>query len=116
MLFAAGAASATDEPTTRPAEVTLPAAERYGSVWDVLLRGEGHDRFLELADRVGLRRVLDGEHPVTVFAPSDAAFEAVDEGEMAELLTPRRPAEAAGAGRGARPVGRDAERRRAGAC
>ena len=94
MVFAAGAASAGgDAPATRPAEVTLPAAERPGSAWDVLLRGEGRDRFLELADRVGLRRVLDGEHAVTVFAPSDAAFDALDEAELAELLTPeRRPA------------------------
>ena len=71
-----------------PPAAALPPATLAGSAWDVLLDGGEHRRFLELAARVDLHRVLDGDHAVTVFAPGDAAFDALGEAEMAELLTP----------------------------
>ena len=88
MLLLTATAVAEARPDVDTAPASLPAAERAGSAWDVLLADGGHDRFLELADRVGLRRVLDGAHDVTVFAPTDAAFEAVPAPELKWLLAP----------------------------
>ena len=78
-----------DLPATRPA-VELPAAARPGSAYDRLLADGRHRRFLELSARVGLIRALDGEHDLTVFAPDDAAFDALGEREMAGLLAAER--------------------------
>ncbi len=66
----------------------LPEAQLPGSAWAVLRADGEHRRFLELAEQAGLRRVLDGEHLITVFAPADAAFDAIAEEEMAALLAP----------------------------
>ena len=89
--LAAGGGDAADAPAAQsPVEeaTALPHAERPGSAWDVLRSGGKHRRFLELAAQVGLHRVLDGEHAVTVFAPSDAAFDVLSEEELQRLLSP----------------------------
>jgi uncharacterized surface protein with fasciclin (FAS1) repeats len=57
-----------------PATAALPAAERAESAWAVLLREAQHEPFLAAADEAGLRPVLDGENPITVFTPDANAL------------------------------------------
>jgi uncharacterized surface protein with fasciclin (FAS1) repeats len=44
--------------------------------------------FVQAVDAAGLAATLDGPGPFTVFAPSNAAFNALPEGELAALLQP----------------------------
>ena len=68
--------------------IVLPAAERYGSAWDVLCRHEEHRQFAELAALCGLHRVLDGDHGLTVFAPINDAFDELGADELERLRSP----------------------------
>jgi uncharacterized surface protein with fasciclin (FAS1) repeats len=70
--------------------VVLPPSRRSGSAWDVLREDEQHQRFAQLAAHAGLVEVLDGEHALTVLAPTDAA---ISEAELARLLLPENRAE-----------------------
>jgi uncharacterized surface protein with fasciclin (FAS1) repeats len=63
----------------------LPAAERADSAWAILQADGEHEQFLRLAHSVGLYDILDGEHAITVFAPTDAAFDALEEQERQTL-------------------------------
>ena len=73
--------------------VSLPPAQRYSSAWDVLCQHPEHGRFAELAASVGLHHVLDGDHELTVFAPVNAAFDALPAGELERLQTPKGKAD-----------------------
>jgi uncharacterized surface protein with fasciclin (FAS1) repeats len=44
--------------------------------------------FVQAVDAAGLAATLDGPGPFTVFAPTNAAFNALPEGELASLLQP----------------------------
>jgi uncharacterized surface protein with fasciclin (FAS1) repeats len=72
VLAACGREPVTPEPTTT-------------TVADVL-EAEGFSTLLEAVSAAGLGDTLAGEGPFTVFAPTDAAFDALPEGVLAGLL------------------------------
>lgn len=93
-VFVAGnlKVNAANEPT-HPAPgagavVSLSAAVQPGSAWDVLLNTGKHRKFLELIEKADLKRYLDGVNPLTVFAPTDAAFDELTEEQLAHLTSP----------------------------
>jgi uncharacterized surface protein with fasciclin (FAS1) repeats len=67
------------ETTTTEAESeseTTEAAEESGTIVDVATEAGSFTTLLAAADAAGLVGTLNGEGPFTVFAPTDAAFEA----------------------------------------
>ncbi|MEM7807981.1 MAG: fasciclin domain-containing protein [Planctomycetota bacterium] len=85
LLVFAPAALAHDE---SHAHTQLPSADRFDSAWATLRSEDDHQTFCRLAVLVGLHRVLDGSHDVTVFAPTNEAFTQLGEAELERLAKP----------------------------
>jgi len=56
------------------------------SVIAVAMRAGGFSTLLAAVEKAGLTGLLEGDGPFTLFAPTDAAFENLPEGALAELL------------------------------
>jgi uncharacterized surface protein with fasciclin (FAS1) repeats/predicted lipoprotein with Yx(FWY)xxD motif len=56
------------------------------TVVDIIVGSEVHETLAAAVTAAGLVETLQGEGPFTVFAPTDAAFEALPEGLLEELL------------------------------
>ena len=56
------------------------------TVMDIIIDSEDHTTLEAAIDAAGLTATLDGEGPFTVFAPTDAAFEALPAGTVDALL------------------------------
>ncbi|MEM8875060.1 MAG: fasciclin domain-containing protein [Planctomycetota bacterium] len=67
-------------------DMRIPSAERSDSAWQALSVTGEHHTFLRLLAVAGMQRVLDSEHAVTVFAPTDEAFAGFGDDRLAELL------------------------------
>lgn len=65
--------------------VLLPAAEG-STVYDIISASDVHNTLEAAINAAGLNTVLEGEGPFTVFAPTDAAFEALPAGTVEALL------------------------------
>lgn len=78
--------------TTLALPVALPAfADQHMGEKDIVATAAEAGDFTTLlaaAEAAGLVETLSGEGPLTVFAPTDAAFEALPEGTVEELLLP----------------------------
>lgn len=66
---------------------------QYGSndtpdIVDVAASSDAHTTLVAAVKAAGLVEVLKGEGPFTVFAPTNAAFDALPEGTVASLLKP----------------------------
>ncbi len=100
MLVLTGCATsdAEDAETTAAAEETTDAgmdegtddgaAEEPGTIVDVAAGNEDFETLVAAVQAAGLAETLSGEGPFTVFAPTDAAFEALPEGLLDALLLP----------------------------
>jgi len=98
MLVLTGCATsdAEDTETTAAAEETTDtgmdegtddgAAEEPGTIVDVAVGNEDFETLVAAVQAAGLAETLSGEGPFTVFAPTDAAFEALPEGLLDALL------------------------------
>ncbi len=73
----------TEEPTT----ATDPMAEG-NTVVDVAASDEDFSILVEAIEAADLTETLSAPGPITVFAPTNAAFEALPEGTLDELLLP----------------------------
>ncbi|GAM98435.1 hypothetical protein U91I_02068 [alpha proteobacterium U9-1i] len=89
-LFAAPtiAASAPDPFFVEISAATEPRAE--GDVLEVAAATGQFTTFLRAVEAAGMQETLRGEGPFTVFAPTDAAFRAMDQRQLARLMDPRR--------------------------
>lgn len=56
------------------------------TVYDVISQSGQHTTFKTLVDLAGLADLMNGAEPLTVFAPSDDAFDAMEEGVLVELM------------------------------
>lgn len=65
--------------------VLLPAAETT-TVFDIISESPDHNTLEAAINAAGLAGALQGDGPLTVFAPTDAAFEALPPGTVAALL------------------------------
>ncbi|MGE0594986.1 MAG: fasciclin domain-containing protein [Hyphomonadaceae bacterium] len=68
---------------------TTPVAEG-GDVLDVARATGQFEIFLRAVTAAGYEETLRGEGPFTLFAPTDAAFEQMDEAELERLLAPEQ--------------------------
>lgn len=66
------------------------------SLADVATSNGGFTLFLQAIDKAGLNDVLSGAGPLTVFAPTDAAFEHLPAGRLEALFQPENKEELAG--------------------
>lgn len=100
-LFAVGAAvaglalvgcSTTDSTDTSssptPTVSESPAMTEPGTVVDVAAGNEDFSTLVQAVQAAGLESTLAGDGPFTVFAPTNAAFEALPEGLLDKLLLP----------------------------
>lgn len=97
LIFLTGCSSDPDEttaPTTSAAPVEsemaseAPAMEEPGTIVDVAAASADFETLVAAVTAADLAETLSGEGPFTVFAPTDAAFEALPEGLLDALLLP----------------------------
>jgi uncharacterized surface protein with fasciclin (FAS1) repeats len=87
VLFLAACGSDDDTTdTTAPAETTMPA--ETGTIVDVAVANDDFSTLVAAVTAAGLVETLSGTGPFTVFAPTNAAFEALPEGLVEKLLLP----------------------------
>ena len=67
-------------------EVTRSAAQEAGDIVEVAASAGSFETLLTAARKAGLVETLKGEGPLTVFAPTDAAFEKLPDGALQGLL------------------------------
>jgi uncharacterized surface protein with fasciclin (FAS1) repeats len=102
LLAACGGADTTAD-TTDPVQEPVAVEENYGAedpmaadpmatdgntVVDVAASDDDFSILVEAIETAGLSETLAATGPVTVFAPTNAAFEALPEGTLDELLMP----------------------------
>jgi uncharacterized surface protein with fasciclin (FAS1) repeats len=95
LAFLAGCSSDSDEATTTEttaAEATPTesesAMEEAGTIVEVASANPDFSTLVAAVDAAGLVETLSGEGPFTVFAPTNAAFDALPEGLLDALLLP----------------------------
>ncbi|WP_240966348.1 fasciclin domain-containing protein [Nodosilinea sp. P-1105] len=100
LLAACGTATDTAVETTEPGQDQVAVEEDYGTedpmagmgdgntVIDVAASEEDFSILVEAIEAAGLTETLVASGPLTVFAPTNAAFEALPEGTLDELLLP----------------------------
>ena len=87
LLSACGSDGSTSDTTVAAADTTEMATE----VGNIVAVAQGNPEFSTLVAAItaaGLGDALSGEGPFTVFAPTNAAFEALPEGLLEKLLLP----------------------------
>ena len=65
----------------------IPATQTIG---ETLTTSNSVSRFRSLLELAGRTDLVDGDEPMTLFAPTDAAFEELDEATREQLLDPER--------------------------
>jgi uncharacterized surface protein with fasciclin (FAS1) repeats len=73
---------------TTPAKVTAT-----GNILAIANADGGFTTLIAAVDAAGLRTALDGPGPITLFAPTDAAFAALPPGTVTNLLKPENKAQ-----------------------
>lgn len=86
-LSACGADNSTSD-TTVPASDTTEMTQEPGTIVEVAQGNADFSTLVAAITAAGLGEALSGEGPFTVFAPTNAAFEALPEGLLEKLLLP----------------------------
>lgn len=84
----AALAGATIALSTMAVPAALAGHHETGNIVEVAQEAGQFNTLLAAAKAAGLAGALSGDGPLTVFAPTDAAFEALPEGTVANLLKP----------------------------
>jgi uncharacterized surface protein with fasciclin (FAS1) repeats len=96
VLFLAGCGGGDDEATSPTTPAASPTAEaspeapmtEAGTIVEVAAGNPDFSTLVAAVEAAGLAETLSGEGPFTVFAPTNAAFEALPEGVLDALLLP----------------------------
>ena len=84
LLGACGSEVETEEAST---ETTAEAIEE-ADILDTLKRADGFDTFVSAVEAAGMTETLQGEGPFTVFAPTQEAFNRMDQNVLNDLMKP----------------------------
>jgi transforming growth factor-beta-induced protein len=76
--------AATDDGTMN--DDAMEDAEGEGTIVDVAIAADDFETLVAAIEAAGLAETLSGPGPFTVFAPTDAAFAALPEGALEDLL------------------------------
>ncbi len=89
-VFALSACGSDDSSsdTTVPASDTTEMTTEPGTIVEVAQGNEDFSTLVAAVTAAGLADALSGEGPLTVFAPTNAAFDALPEGLLEKLLLP----------------------------
>jgi uncharacterized surface protein with fasciclin (FAS1) repeats len=87
VLTACGSDGSTAD-TTVPAPDTTEMSQMPGTIVEVAQGNEDFSTLVAAVVAAGLADALSGEGPLTVFAPTNAAFAALPEGLLEKLLLP----------------------------
>ncbi len=88
-LALAGCSSDSDDDAeASPSPSVEDSMDEAGTIVDIAAGSEDFDTLVTAVQAADLVDTLNGEGPFTVFAPTDAAFEAVDEETLNKLLDP----------------------------
>jgi uncharacterized surface protein with fasciclin (FAS1) repeats len=90
-VFALAACGGDEEPATDGMAEATPE-----TITEIVQGNEDFSTLLEAVGAADLAGTLSGEGPFTVFAPTDAAFEALPEGTLQSLLEPENQDQLAG--------------------
>jgi uncharacterized surface protein with fasciclin (FAS1) repeats len=80
------AACGSDDSTSNTTETSAPAAA--GTIVEVASANDDFSTLVAAVTAAGLADTLSGDGPFTVFAPTNAAFDALPEGLVEKLLLP----------------------------
>jgi len=69
-------------------EMEYGSSEAWGNIVEVARDSEGLAILMEALASAGLTATLEGEGPLTLFAPTDQAFNSLPDGVFAKLLLP----------------------------
>lgn len=94
----AGPALADPQPAAAPKAAVSPAAasttpQSGADIVDVVKADRQFTTFAKVVEAAGLTAELEGAEPMTVFAPTDAAFQALPAGTLDTLLKPENRAQ-----------------------
>ena len=84
LLGACGSEVETEDAST---EMTAEAIEE-ADILDTLKRADGFDTFVSAVEAAGMTETLQGEGPFTVFAPTQEAFNRMDQNVLNDLMKP----------------------------
>lgn len=84
--------SNTTDTTAAAADTTAPAATEPGTIVEVAQGNADFSTLVAAVVAADLAETLSGTGPFTVFAPTNAAFEALPEGLLEKLLLPENKA------------------------
>ncbi len=87
-MVACGEAPAETEEVAAPTEEMAPAEQAPGTVVDIAVGSTDHTTLVAAVQAAGLAETLSGAGPFTVFAPTNAAFNALPAGTVDDLLKP----------------------------
>ena len=87
-LAACGSDTDTADTTVAESTDTTMAATEPGTIVEVAQANADFSTLVAAVTAAGLAETLSGEGPFTVFAPTNAAFEALPEGLLDKLLLP----------------------------
>jgi uncharacterized surface protein with fasciclin (FAS1) repeats len=88
LLLSACGADGSSSDTTVAAPDTTMAMDAPGTIVEVAQGNEDFSTLVAAITAAGLGEALSGEGPFTVFAPTNAAFEALPAGLLEKLLLP----------------------------
>ena len=71
-----------------PTETAADAMEE-ADILDTLKRADGFDTFVSAVEAAGMAETLQGEGPLTVFAPTQEAFNRMDQNVLNDLMKPQ---------------------------
>ncbi len=83
----------TDTVAVVEEEPVMEMEETSNDVVDVAISSPDHTTLVSAVQAAGLVETLKGDGPFTVFAPTNAAFEALPAGTLESLLTPEKKAD-----------------------
>src|SRR5688572_4688570 len=93
LVLAAGLACVTPSASRAEpfliAQTETPAPQPGGDVLEVAAAQGQFQTFLEAVRVAGYEDTLRGEGPFTIFAPTDEAFEQMDDAELERLMEPQ---------------------------
>ena len=88
LLSACGSDGSTSDTTVAATDSTEMAAKEAGTIVEVAQGNADFSTLVAAITAAGLGDALSGEGPFTVFAPTNAAFEALPAGLLEKLLLP----------------------------
>ncbi len=92
-VFAACTSTETTEVTEETTEAVVEEAPVSNDVIDIAIGSPDHTTLVAAVTAAELVETLKGEGPFTVFAPTNAAFEALPAGTVESLLTAEKKAD-----------------------